>query len=400
MKYNFDEIIDRKNDPYSFSTKWAAGELVATNMLGVKHYSEDSIPMCSADMDFRCPQPVVEALKREAEHGIFGYTLLQASKGRYYDAILGWFERRYHWTVRPEELFYVNGTLEGMWHVLRTICRPGDKVVIQPPVYGPFYQTVHRAGCSVVENRLLADSEGYYSMDFAGLEEKASDPSCKAMLLCHPHNPVGRIWSLEELRRCAEICRRNHVVILSDEIHCDLIRREQTFHPLAEVVGGDGIVTFNGVNKTFNMAGLQGTNMIIQDKALREKISEAVMTVVPNPFTLAGMIAAYRDGEEWLEQCKAYLDGNIDFALAFFRENLPLMRCRRPDGTYILWMDFRSYGLSDEQLHDRIYERAQVYLETGRVFDPSLGGGFERMCVSTPRSILRESLERIAGEFR
>ena len=399
MKYDFDEIIDRRNDPYSFSTKWASGETVARTMLGVKRYSEDHIPMFSADMDFRCAQPILDALRREAEHGIFGYTLVQASHGRYYPAILGWFERRYRWTVRPEELFYMNGTLEGIWHVLRALCPPGSGVIVQPPVYGPFFQTVGRAGCRVVENRLLDDGAGYYTMDWEGLERLAAEEENRVLLLCHPHNPTGRIWSDEELLRCAEICRRNHVTILSDEIHCDLIRREAEFHPLAAVAGGEGIVTFNGVNKTFNLAGLQGTNMVIQDPALRERVFEEVKTIVPNPFTLAAMIAAYSEGEEWLEQCKDYLDGSIDFALDFLRQRLPKVKCRRPEGTYILWMDFRPCGLPEEEIRRRIYEEAQVYLESGRAFDPQGGAGFERMCVCTPRSLLQESLERIAREF-
>ena len=236
-------------------------------------------------------------------------------------------------------------------------------------------------------------------MDFVDLAEKARNPRAKLLLLCNPHNPVGRIWTDEELWELSRICRENNIIIATDEIHGDLIRRGAEFHPLATVVDPSNLITCTAVNKTFNLAGLHCTNLVITNPELRHRFQESCGMVLPSPFTIAAVIAAYNEGEEWLEQALDYLDNNIDYALSFLAERMPRVKCRRPDGTYILWMDFREYGLSAEEIHDRIYCKANVLLEGGLIFDPDHGGGFERICVPSPRSVVREAFERIAPQF-
>ena len=206
-------------------------------------------------------------------------------------------------------------------------------------------------------------------------------------------------WTDEELIELARICRENNVIIAADEIHGDLLRKGEVFRPLASLVDNVNIITATAVNKTFNLAGLHCTNLVIKNPELRGRFIKSFGMTLPSPFTIAAVIAAYNEGEEWLEALKSYLDGNIDWVLNFLQERMPKVKCRRPDGTYIMWMDFRAYGLSPEEIHDRIYRKANVLLEGGFILDPDLGGGFERVCVPSPRSVLKEAFERIAKEF-
>jgi cystathionine beta-lyase len=397
MKYNFDEVIDRRHDPYSYSVKWASHPILI-KMLGVDKIDDDCIPVFTADMDFRCAQPIIDAMHRVADHGIFGYSGHWFVPD-YYAAITNWFKRRHNWEIHPEEIMYVNGTVEALKQVILAFTEPGDGVIIQRPVYGPFTSVIESTRRSLINNQMIPGEGGYYTMDFPDLEQKARDPKNKLLLLCSPHNPVGRIWSDAELGELARICRENDVIIAADEIHGELIRRGAVFHPLATVADSSNLVTCTAVNKTFNLAGLHCTNLVIPNPELRQRFQDSLGMVLPSPFTIAAVITAYNEGEEWLEQLLDYLDGNIDFVLGFLVERMPRVKCRRPDGTYILWMDFREYGLTPEEVHDRIYNQANVLLEGGRMFDPDQGGGFERICVASPRSILQEALERIAAQF-
>jgi cystathionine beta-lyase len=397
MRYNFDEIIDRRHAKYSYSLKWAASPLLA-GMLGADKIDDDTIAMFTADMDFRCAQPIIEALHGVAQHGIFGYSGHWFSAD-YYASIINWFKRRRNWDIKPEEIVYVNGTVEAVKQVILAFTEPGDGVIIQRPVYGPFSSVVDATRRRIVNNQLIEGPGGYYAMDYGDLKEKVRDPRTRLLLLCSPHNPVGRIWTDEELRELSRICRENNVIIAADEIHGDLIRRGAEFHPLAAVADASNLITCTAVNKTFNLAGLHCTNLVIPNPDLRNRFQESCGMVMPSPFTIAAVIAAYNEGEEWLEQVLDYLDGNIDFVVDFLAERMPRVKCRRPDGTYILWMDFRGVGLSPEEIHDRIYRRANVLLEGGHMFDPDRGGGFERICVPSPRAVLQQALERIAAQF-
>ena len=396
MKYDFDEVIDRRHDPSSYSIKWAKDPKIG-KMLGADTINDDTIAIFTADMDFRCAPPIIDALRGVVDHGIFGYSA--APEPDYSDAVIDWFKRRENWEIKPEELIYVNGTVEAMKQIILALTEPGDGVIIQRPVYGPFSSTIEGTGRTIVNNQLISDDEGYYTMDFEDLEQKCKDPDNKLLMLCSPHNPVGRIWTDAELAELARICRENDVIIAADEIHGDLIRRGLEFHPIATLADNVNIITATAANKTFNLAGLHCTNLVIKNPELREKMKKSLGHVGQTPFGIAATMAAYNDGEEWLEELKEYLDGNIDWIMNFLKERMPKVKCRRPEGTYILWMDFRGYGLSAEKIHDRIYNKANVLLEGGTMFDPVEGAGFERVCVPSPRSVIQEAFERIAREF-
>jgi len=394
MRYNFDEIVDRRYGKYSYSMKWGNNAMVA-QMAEVDRIESDSIALWTADMDFRCSQPIIDALKGVAEHGIFGYSFPDQT---YYDAIISWFKRRMNWEIKQEEIIYVDGTVEAVKQCVLAYTNPGEGVIIQRPVYYPFTNCIETTGRKVINNQ-LKDDNGYYTMDYDDLAKKAEDPNTNLLILCHPHNPVGRIWRDEELIELARICRQNGVIIVTDEIHGDLIRRGEQFHPLATLVDNSNIVMATAVNKTFNLAGLHCTNLVIPNQGLRDRFVATMGIVLPSPFTIAAVTAAYNDSEDWLEQLIDYLDGNIDWVLTFLQEKMPKVRCFRPEGGYIIWMCFRAYGLEPKEIQDKIHRSARVLLESGSVFDPDLGYGFERVCLPSPRSVLQDAFERIAKEF-
>jgi cystathionine beta-lyase len=396
VKYNFDEIIDRKR---TFSLKWDYAEFLKTHGI-TERFDEDTIPVFTADMDFRCAQPISDALKKLAEHNVYGYTgaIPEGIGMKYYEAIIRWFKDRRNWTIQPEEITYVNGTVEAVKLAIQAFTEKGDGVLINRPIYTPFAMVINKTG-RVVVNSQLRNNDGYYIVDFDDFEAKIADTNTKMFILCHPHNPTGRIWTDEELIRMAGICKKHGVLIVADEIHGDLIRKDMDFHPLATVVDPQGVITCTAVNKTFNLAGLHATNVVIQDPGLRTKLVDYIGWIMPNPFTIAAVIAAYNEGEEWLEQLRDYIDGTIDWTLNFLRERMPKVKCLRPEGTYIMWMDFRGYGLSAREIHKKIYIDANVVLEGGAMFDPEFGDGFERICVPSPRAVIQEVFERIARQF-
>ena len=249
-----------------------------------------------------------------------------------------------------------------------------------------------------VINNELVNHEGYYSIDFEDLEDKAQKPDTTMMILCSPHNPVGRIWQKWELEKIAEICKKNNIILVSDEIHGDLIRCEQSFYPIATVTDMNNLVVCTAINKTFNVAGLHCSNIVISNEILRKKFSETQGIQSPSPFVISALIAAYNEGEEWLEQLKEYVDSNFDFLKKFLTTQLPKVKYRPPEGTYIAWLDFSSYKLTPEEVHKRIYLDANVVLQDGKMFG-EYSSDFQRICLPTPKSILKEALERIARQF-
>lgn len=395
MKYDFDEKVERRG---SFSTKWDCRQLLQE--MGVTERFDDStIPVFTADMDFRCAKPIQDALARVVEHNVYGYTAISPQDTpEYYEAVINWFKRRNNWEIKPEEIVYVNGTVEAVKQAILAFTKEGDGVLINRPIYTPFTSTILGTRRTVVNSQLI-NSDGYYTVDFDDFEEKAADENTRLFILCNPHNPTGRTWTPEELIKMAQICEKHHVLIVADEIHGDLIRKDTVFTPLATLIESKNLITCTAVNKTFNLAGLHATNLVIPDPALREQFRTSCGMVLPSPFTVAAVIAAYNEGEEWLNQVKEYLDGNIDFVLEFLKERMPKVVCRRPEGTYIMWMDFRAYGLSAAEIRKKIYTDANVLLESGPMFDPELGEGFERICVPTRRTLLEEVFTRIADQF-
>ncbi len=393
MKYNFDEIVERHN---TGSVKWDFGEMLI-QMGFTERFDEHTIPLFTADMDFAVPPCVVDAMHKVADQRIYGYTM---PVPEYYNSIINWFKRRHNWEISEEEILYCPGTVHALGVAIRAFTEPGDGVIIQRPVYFPFTSAIERNNRVVANNQMKVNAEGYYIPDLEGFEEQAKKPENKLFILCNPHNPSGRIFSNEDLRTMAKICADNNVVIIADEIHGDLIRKDSVFTPIAKVVESlHNIVTCTAINKTFNVAGLHATNIVIQDKELREVFSQELNMPFPTPFTYNAVIAAYNEGEEWLESLKEYLDGTIDWVLDFCKEHLPKMKCVRPEGTYIFWMDFRGYGLTRDEIRQKIYIDANVVLEEGLMYDPDLGAGFERMCLSAPRSLVQEAFRRIAREF-
>ncbi|MFZ1753414.1 MAG: MalY/PatB family protein [Caldilineaceae bacterium] len=392
MIYNFDEIISRKG---THSVKWEAGELLKE--IGItERFDEDTISLFVADMDFPCPQPVIDALHARVDRLMFGYSTYTTTPD-YIEAIQGWFARRHGWDIDANSIVYSPGTVEAINMAVKAYTEPGEGVIIQRPVYSPFTSAITK-NQRVVVNNSLRHTDGYYTIDFDDLEAKAKDPNNKLFILCSPHNPVGRVWTPEELVRMAEICLANGVVLVSDEIHGDLVRQDVTHYPICTLVDDDRLIACTATNKTFNMAGLHCSNIVINNKELRTKFTDQIGFKSPTPFAITALIAAYNEGEEWLAQVNEYIDGNLAFLQDFLAEHMPQVKYRIPEGTYIGWMDFSGYGLSPKEVHDRIYNRANVVLEDGKLFGEE-GLEFQRICVPSPRPLLRQALERIADQF-
>ena len=392
MIYNFDEIISRKG---THSVKWEAGELL--KQFGItERFDDDTISLFVADMDFPCPQPVIDALHARVDRLMFGYSTHKTSPD-YTEAVQGWFQRRHGWEIAEEAIVYSPGTVAAINTAVRAYTEEGDGVIIQRPVYSPF-TTAITGNNRVVVNNSLVNNDGYYTIDFDDLEAKARDPRNKLFILCSPHNPVGRVWTPEELIRMAEICLANDVLLISDEIHGDLVRKGVTHYPICTLVDDERLIACTATNKTFNMAGLHCSNIIINSGDLREKYMAKLGFSQPTPFAITALIAAYNEGEEWLAQVNDYIDDNFTFLCDFLTEHMPQVKFRIPEGTYIGWMDFSGYGLSPEEVHDRIYNRANVTLEDGKLFGDE-GLDFQRICIPSPRPMLRQAMERIADQF-
>lgn len=396
MSGRFDEVINRRG---TGSKKWDSGQSLIEQGKALR-VDDDTLFFYTADMDFRCPDSVREKTREVCEFNLYGYDALTPEiRPEYFEAIVSWMKRRHGWTIRPEEILHVEGTVHALELGIQTFTKPGDGIIIQRPSYPPFAETVEAMGRRVV-NAPLVDRDGAFRVDFEAFESAAARPDVTAFILCNPHNPTGRLFTPEELGRMAEICRRHGVFIFADEIHGDLVRRGNTFTPLATVVDGRDLITFTAANKTFNLAGLKTTNVVISDAEIREKYRRAIGKLHPSPFTVAATIGAYNGGEAWLEELIDYLDGTIDAVIEEFRRELPAVRIHRPEGTYILWIDFRGLGMTPEVLRERIYRDANVVLQTGTNFDPENGEGFERMCVAAPRSVVMEAVKRIIDALR
>ncbi|WKA57743.1 MalY/PatB family protein [Planococcus shenhongbingii] len=392
MKYNFDEIINRRG---TYSLKWDGADLIKEFGL-TERYDEDTIPLFTADMDLPVPQPLIDALHKTVDHRIFGYTVFPEE---YYEAISTWFLKRHDWKVTKEQIVFSPGTVHALNVAVKAFTKPGDGIIIQRPVYPPFTGAIEGNERVVVNNALVADENQYYTIDFEDLEEKAKDEKTTMFILCHPHNPTGRVFTKEELRKMAEICQRHNVLIVADEIHGDLIRKDQVFIPMAKAVGNtDNLITLTAINKTFNVAGLHCTNVIIQNEDLRATFATEMGMQLPSPFTVSALIAVYNEGEDWLEQLKEYIDGTMLYVKEFLAENMPQVKVYIPEGTYILWLDFSGYNINAEEIHDRIYNKANVLLEDGGMFGEE-GLLYQRICLPSPRPVIKEALERIAKEF-
>jgi cystathionine beta-lyase len=398
MKHSFDAKVDRKG---TNSVKWEfiqrgddEHHLDHTD----RFFGENNIlPMWVADMDFRCPEPVVKALIARAQNGIYGYT---APTDAFYQSVVSWMARRHGWKIAPSWICITPGVVPALNMLVRTFISPGEKVLIQPPVYYPFYEAIKNNGGEIVTNPLIYEN-GRYHIDFGDLEQKAKDPRVKMAILCSPHNPVGRVWTREELVRYGEICIKNNMLVVSDEIHGDLIYKGSVFTPFAKISRdfAQHSISCTAPSKTFNIAGLQTSCIIIPNDDLRLRFEGTVHgngLGLTSVFGTAALQAAYEQGEPWLEQALSYLQANLEYLEAFVAEHIPQIDVVRPEGTYLVWLDCRRLGLDKLELKRLMMEDARVYLDEGFIFGPE-GEGFERINIACPRSILAEALDRIGN---
>lgn len=388
MPTNFDEIIDRKNTSclkYDFAAE--------------RGYPADILPFWVADMDFRAPAPVIAAIKERADHGIFGYTQV---KDDYFAVLENWFRTRHNWAIERRDLIVTPGVVFAVAAAIRTFTNPNDSVLIQPPVYYPFANMIRQNGRTVIDNPLrLVD--GHYTIDFEDFEQKIVAHKIKLFILCSPHNPVGRVWQRAELEQLAAICLRHNVIVVADEIHEEFVRpgfRHIPFASLSEAAAAITI-TCTSPSKTFNLAGLQISNIFIRSADLRHRFKEELSRTgfdEPNTLGLVGAKAAYEHGAAWHRELLAYLEENIARTKAFLAAHLPKVTLIEPEGTYLLWLDFSAYGLSDKELNEKIIRDAHLWLDDGPIFGAG-GSGFQRINIACPWKTLEQGLKNLAAAF-
>lgn len=382
MKYDFDKLIDRRN---TGSTKWAVKRVFG---------HDDVLPLWVADMDFEVAEPIVEAIRKRAEHPVFGYTEPGDSL---LEAIIDRMERKYAWKIKPEWILFTPGVVAAVNAAVKAFAEPGHYVVIQSPVYPPFWTAVTNNSCIVASNPLKF-SGNRYEMDFRDLASQVENKNARLMILCSPHNPVGRVWTKEELETLGEIIIGKGGIVVSDEIHGEIIFKGHKHIPFASISDdfAKRSVVCIAASKTFNIPGLQTSVVIIPDEELRGRFNRARAGIMGSPgiFGFAALEAAFRYGDEWLEQVLDYIEANVDFTLEYLREKIPEIKAVKPEGTYLLWLDCRSLGMDCRGLSEFFRERARVGLNDGYTFGPE-GEGFMRLNVGCPRSILEEALRRI-----
>lgn len=384
MKYDFDKTIDRR----------------ATNSYKWDSAPEGVLPMWVADMDFRTASAIIDALQKRMAHGIFGYTRVPDA---YYDAVTSWFSRRHGWDIDREWIIYTSGVVPAVSAVIKALTVPGDKVIVQTPVYNCFFSSIRNNGCEIVSNPLRRTADTY-EMDFDALERCAADPRAKVMLLCNPHNPAGRVWTPDELTRLGNICLRNGVTVVADEIHCELVYQGFKYTPFASLSDAflHRSVTCVSPSKAFNIAGLQIANIVAFDNDLRSRIDKAINineVCDVNPFGVAATIAAYNEGEEWLNQLVDYLHGNYEAMAEFCRRELPEFPITRLEGTYLVWMDCSSLGMPSDALEHALLEDARLWLNAGTMYGAE-GEGYMRWNIACPRSVMLDGLNRFLNFVR
>jgi len=397
MKYDLDRVVDREG---TGSVKWGmyrggshAGPIKAVD---ANLTSDDPIPMWVADMDFATPKPVLDALSERISHGIFGYT---AEGDDYYSAVTNWFQKRLGWSVDKSWISTTPGVVPALHFAVKTWCKPGDKVLVQRPVYYPFFRSIKNGGCEIVSSNLIEEDKNY-RMDFADLEKKAADTAVKVAFLCNPHNPVGRVWSADELRQYGEICNRHNVLVIADEIHADLMMPGVKFQPYA-MLGeefANNTVVCTAPSKTFNLAGMHLSNMVIPNPELKKNLddymAETGIAGGLNPLAIVAIEAAYGEGEEWLEQVLAYIHENYVYLQNYLKDNLPQLSVTPLQGTYLAWIDFRGLGLDQEALEKMTQLDAKVLFDEGHIFGEE-GFGFERMNLACSRKVVELALNRL-----
>jgi cystathionine beta-lyase len=383
MHYDFDEIIDRKNTnslKYDFAIE--------------RGKPEDVQPFWVADMDFRTPQKVIDALVTGSRHGVFGYSDV---KEDYFAALARWLNTSFHWKVHPEWLLRTPGVVFAIVTAIRAFTQPGDAVIIQRPVYYPFSLSIKQNARKLINSPLI-NNNGHYEMDFADFEQKIIDHDVKLFILCSPHNPVGRVWTKEELTRIGDICLRHQVRIVADEIHQEFTfaGHEHTVFASLKKEFADCTITCTAPSKTFNLAGLQISHIFITNEQMRRRFRKEFLSTGYCESNSLGLIAAqsaYTYGREWLNQLKTYLSGNLD-VLRESLQNIDGIQLVEPEGTYLAWLDCRGLGLTHEELDNQLLQKSRLWLDSGTMFGPE-GSGFQRINIACPRKNLQQAIEKL-----
>ena len=383
MKFNFDKIIDRTNN---FSAKWSEmNKNFGTNNL---------LPMWVADMDFLTAPCVMEALKDRLEQGIFGYTTRPSS---YNESIVNWLDNRFSWKINQEWLMFSPAVITSISLLIQNLTQKNDKIMIQEPVYSPFHSIVESNERNLVISPLVKLDDGSYVMDYEDIEAKIKD--VKVFILCNPHNPVGRVWTREELTRLGEICLKHNVLVISDEIHSDIILKNHKHTPFASISKefSENTITCMAPTKTFNLAGLQSSFLVISNPYYYEVMDKAFSRLDikrNNAFSLVATEAAYNYGEDWLYELIKYIEDNVDFAIDYIKNYMPQLKVKKPEGTYLLWVDFSNLNVDKEDLKNALINKGRIALSDGSSF--GIGGdGYYRINLACPRSMVLEGLKRI-----
>lgn len=387
--YQFDAFVERRNT-----------DCIKFDLAARRGLPEGTLSYWVADMDFETVPEIAEAIRERTRHNIYGYSM---TGDGYYDAVIGWMRKRHGWETKKEWYFYTPGVVFAIGMAVRALTEEGDSVLIQRPVYYPFGMMIEKNGRRIVNSPLIQAEDGRYHMDFEDFERKVVSEHVKLFILCNPHNPVGRVWTKEELLRVGEICVRHGVFVVSDEIHADFVwsgHHHEVFAALKPEFA-DFTVTCTAPSKTFNLAGLQLSNIIASNRELRERVKQEIDKTgydEPNLFGSIACEAAYRYGETWLEELREYLEGNLTWFGEYLEENLPRIRYRKPEGTYLAWLDFREYGLTGESLDQKILNEAGLWLDGGTMFGEE-GEGFQRFNLAASRPYLEKGLKQLRKVF-
>ena len=382
----FDKQINRRG---SGSYKW-------------DEIKEDGIiPLWVADMDFEASPAIKKALTRRVEHGVFGYT--EVDEG-YYDAIVSWQRRRHRWNIERNWILYTSGVVPAVSCSIKALTLPGDKVVVMTPVYNCFFSSIRNQGCEIAENKLIRKGDSYI-IDWDDFERQCRDERATVFLLCNPHNPVGRLWTRNELERIGEICRRYGVKVISDEIHCELTMPGQTFIPFAAVNEGNQTVsvTLSSPSKAFNTAGLQNAYLICSDKEMQRRINRVINIYEVcdvNPFGVEGLKAAYNESEEWLDELRGYIQENYNLLKDTFAEQLPQVEVIKSEATYLAWVDISKTGLTSDKATTKLLHEGKVFVNSGTLYGKEAGEGYLRINLACPRATLQEGLRRMIGVLK
>ena len=381
----FDQVFDRHN------TNCCKFDLAVKN-----GYPEDVLPLWVADMDFQAPECVREALHKAVDFGIFGYSFLGDG---YFGAVRNWFKNRFDWEVERDWLITTPGVVFALSAAVRAVTEPGDAVLVQPPVYYPFYRVINNNGRTLVQSPMIYEN-GRYRMDFEDFERKIVENDVKLYILCSPHNPVCRVWTPDELQTLAAICKKHGVTIISDEIHCDFAFPEHPHTPFVKACPDmmDSTIICTAPSKTFNLAGLQVSNIFVPGEELRAKLKhemEVISYDSPNMLGCVACQAAYEQGSDWLDACKAYMRDNLEYVREFLAQHLPKIRLVEPEGTYFAWLDCTELGMTKEELDDVIINKAKLWLDSGAIFGES-AALFQRVVLACPRETLEQAMQNLA----